>query len=87
MAFKILVSYLIFINIIGFIFMYYDKRMAIKGKWRIKEKTLLLLGLLGAAPLMILAMKTFKHKVNKIKFLLSFIFSIIMWTWITTIVI
>lgn len=39
-----------------------DKSRAQKGKWRIKESTLLLVGILGGAAGALLAMKLFRHK-------------------------
>ena len=54
--------YLFFINIIGFIAMNFDKRRAIKGKWRIKENTLLFIALIGGSIGLYLGMKIFRHK-------------------------
>ena len=42
-----IIIYVIAINLIAFLAMYIDKKKAQKGKWRIKEGTLLLLVLLG----------------------------------------
>lgn len=39
-----------------------DKRRAKKGSWRISEKTLLVLGIIGGAPGGLLGMKFFRHK-------------------------
>lgn len=46
----------------------YDKMQARKGKWRVKEMTLLLLALLMGAPGALTAMYTLRHKTLKIKF-------------------
>jgi len=39
-----------------------DKRRAQKGKWRIKESTLILMSLFGGSLGAILGMKAFRHK-------------------------
>ena len=54
--------YGILVNILGFFFMFLDKRKAIKNKWRIPEKTLFLLALLGGSLGTTLGMHTFRHK-------------------------
>ena len=46
----------------------HDKLQAKKGKWRVKEKTLLLLALLMGAPGALIAMFTLRHKTLKAKF-------------------
>ncbi len=57
--------YLIFINILSFILMGWDKYCAIKNKWRIREKTLLGLSIIGGGIGIYLGMKTFRHKTQK----------------------
>ena len=42
-----IIIYVIAINLIAFLAMFIDKKKAQKGKWRIKEGTLMLLVLLG----------------------------------------
>ena len=64
--------YLLLINLIGFIIMYIDKRKAQKQTWRIPEKTLLYITLLGGGIGSIIGMYTFRHKTQKVKFLLGF---------------
>lgn len=39
-----------------------DKRRAVRGMWRVPERVLLLLGLLGGAAGGLLGMRTFHHK-------------------------
>ena len=56
------IIYLIIINIIGLISMYIDKRRAILKKYRIPEKTLFLIALIGGSIGTILGMETFRHK-------------------------
>jgi uncharacterized membrane protein YsdA (DUF1294 family) len=42
--------------------MFIDKRKAIKGKWRIPEKTLFLISILGGSIGSLIGMKLFRHK-------------------------
>lgn len=49
-------------NIAGFFIMGYDKKMAGKGKWRIPEKTLIIISVSGGAVGVMLGMKHFRHK-------------------------
>lgn len=49
-------------SIIAFILYKIDKNKAQKGKWRIKEATLLGVGFFGGAVGAIAAMKIFRHK-------------------------
>lgn len=63
-----IIIYLLIINVIAFLAMLIDKRKAEKGKWRISETTLLLLGVLGGSIGGIIGMYTFRHKTKKMKF-------------------
>ncbi|MEF9933846.1 MAG: DUF1294 domain-containing protein [Clostridium sp.] len=64
----IVYNYLFLINVLGFLTMYIDKRRAIKKKWRISEKTLLLIALIGGSLGSFLGMRLYRHKVNDLKF-------------------
>ena len=64
--------YLCIINLIGLLVMYIDKRKAMYGKWRIPEKTLLFVALLGGSIGTMAGMYLFRHKTKKIKFTLGF---------------
>ena len=66
------IIYIVLINIIAFGAMYWDKKRAIKGKWRIMENTLLLLVLLGGGIGAIAGMYTFRHKTKKMAFVIGF---------------
>lgn len=48
-----------------------DKKAAIKGKRRVPEKTLILVGLCGAAVPMFITMRIIHHKTKHIKFMLG----------------
>ncbi|MCI8361618.1 MAG: DUF1294 domain-containing protein [Clostridia bacterium] len=62
------IIYLLIINVIAFLAMWIDKRKAEKGKWRISETTLLLLGVLGGSIGSMIGMYTFRHKTKKKRF-------------------
>lgn len=67
-----MIIYFIVINIIGFFIMWLDKRKAIKGSWRIPEKTLFIITALGGGIGTIAGMYTFRHKTQKIQFVVGF---------------
>lgn len=69
---KNIIIYLAIINIIGFLAMWIDKRKAKKGSWRIKEKTLFMITLLGGGIGTISGMYTFRHKTQKMGFVIGF---------------
>jgi uncharacterized membrane protein YsdA (DUF1294 family) len=54
--------YLVVMNVIGFAIMGIDKSKAKRGAWRIPEKTLFLVAILGGSIGSILGMKQFRHK-------------------------
>jgi len=58
----IIIAYLVIINIAGLISMYIDKRRAIKNKWRIPEKTLFIIAIVGGSIGSISGMHLFRHK-------------------------
>ncbi len=60
--------YAIVINVIGFLAMLIDKKKAQNGSWRIPEKTLFIITLLGGGIGTILGMYAFRHKTKKLKF-------------------
>ena len=59
---KYLLIYLLIINLTGFFAMFLDKQKARRGKWRIPEKTLFLLAIIGGSLGTTLGMHTFHHK-------------------------
>ena len=68
---KFLYTYLIIINLIAVIVTIHDKRAAVKGTWRVKENTLLLISALGGSPAMYLTMLLIRHKTRKPKFMVG----------------
>lgn len=69
----IYLGYLLLLSLITFIAYGVDKRKAKKGKWRVKEGTLLLLSLIGGATGGFLAMKKFRHKTTKEHWYFTFV--------------
>ena len=72
MIFQLLTIYLAAVNLLLFALMGIDKRRAIKGHWRIPEKTLFGLALAGGSIGGILGMEIFRHKTKHASFKLGF---------------
>lgn len=66
------IIYLLIINLIGILIMYIDKKRAKYGRWRIPEKTLIIIGLLGGSVGCMIGMYSFRHKTQKLKFTLGY---------------
>ena len=66
--------YLFIINLVGFYMMWSDKRKAKWGKWRIPEQTLFIVTALGGGIGTIAGMYTFRHKTQKVAFVIGFPF-------------
>lgn len=69
---KNIIIYLISINVITFLAMGIDKYKAKKGHWRTKEKTLIMLVVLGGGIGGIAGMYCFRHKTKKPRFYIGF---------------
>lgn len=67
----ILGIYLLIINLIAVAVTIYDKRCAVKRRWRVKESTLLLLSFLGGSVGMYITMLLIRHKTRHLKFMLG----------------
>ena len=59
---RYLLIYLLIINILAFLVMGLDKRRARNQAWRIPEKTLFFLSIIGGSPGSIAGMYLFRHK-------------------------
>ncbi|MBM7541877.1 DUF1294 domain-containing protein [Amphibacillus cookii] len=81
-----IIGYLIVINIIGIITMKRDKKRAKQNKWRIPEKRIWLISLLGGSLGTIFGMNYYRHKTNHIQFRIGlpllFVAQMIGLTWI-----
>lgn len=65
---QFLYLYLLIINALAFILMLADKKKAKKNKWRIKERTLLGISLIGGSLGGMLGMSLFRHKTKHLRF-------------------
>ena len=63
-----MVYYLFLINIVTFLAFASDKRRAARRRWRIPEKTLLGLFIIGGSAGGLIAMYFFRHKIRKAAF-------------------
>ena len=67
------------VNLLLFVLMGIDKRAARRNKWRIPERKLLTLGLIGGGFGGILGMLVFHHKTHRIYFTICYAVNIICW--------
>ena len=65
---KYFIIYMAVINVITFAVFGIDKLKAVKNRWRVPEKILFLLALLGGSLGAIIGMYSFRHKTKKIAF-------------------
>jgi len=75
---KIVFTYLLGINFIGFIIMLIDKQRAVHKEWRIPEKTLISISILGGSIGMLIGMSSFRHKTKHKKFTIGVPFILLM---------
>ena len=68
---KVLIGYLILMNLAAFAMYGIDKNRAIKDKWRIPEKTLLIVALVGGSLGALAGMRVFHHKTKHWKFMIG----------------
>lgn len=71
MILKYFYSYLLFINVIAVIVCFTDKIKAKNGSYRIPEKTLFVISILGGSVGMYVAMKTIRHKTKHKRFMIG----------------
>lgn len=64
--------WIIVLSIVAFTQIGLDKYRAVKGKWRISEKSLWLVALFGGAIGSLLGMIVFRHKIRKVSFIIGF---------------
>ena len=68
---KYLYLYLLIVNALAFVLMLADKQKARKNKWRIKERTLLGIAVIGGSLGATLGMNLFRHKTKHLRFSLG----------------
>lgn len=66
-----LLFYLVVINLISIIVTISDKSRSKKNKWRVKEKTLFTLAILGGSVSMYITMRIIRHKTKHLSFMLG----------------
>ncbi|MCI9526350.1 MAG: DUF1294 domain-containing protein [Lachnospiraceae bacterium] len=66
-----MIGYLCVINMMGFVLMGLDKWKAKHKKWRIAERTLFLVGIVGGSPGCWLGMYIFRHKTKHWQFVVG----------------
>ena len=65
---KLIVLYLLLINVLSSIIFAIDKRNSALNKRRVSEKNLLLLSIIGGSLAMLIMMHVIHHKTKKLKF-------------------
>lgn len=76
----LIIVYFCVVNLISVIVTIEDKYKAKRHKWRIKERTLLILSALGGSVSMYVTMHIIHHKTKKLKFMLGIPIIIILQT-------
>ena len=76
---SLFLGYLLLINLLLFLLMGIDKRAAKRKKWRIPERRLLTLGIIGGGIGGILGMLVFHHKTHRIYFTICYVVNMICW--------
>ena len=59
---KVVIAYLVMVNLVGFWMCLWDKRRAVKNLWRIPERRFFLTAVLGGGPGVLAGMYAFRHK-------------------------
>lgn len=67
----VLATYFIIVNIVGFIMSAVDKSAAKRHKWRVPEKNLFAVSLLGGAVGTLMSMLIFRHKTKHKRFMIG----------------
>ena len=68
---NLILIYFAIISLVAVVITVADKIFAQKGMWRIPEATLMIVGLLGGALAMFIAMRTIRHKTKHKKFMIG----------------
>jgi len=77
--FKILIVYLVIINIVAFVTYAVDKYKAKHHLWRVPEVTLILLAFVGGALGAFLGMEILRHKTQHWKFKILVPLALVLW--------
>jgi uncharacterized membrane protein YsdA (DUF1294 family) len=68
---KLILCYIVLINIIGLFLVKKDKERARRGEWRVPEKRIWLIAIIGGGIGVFFAMKRYRHKTKHKKFMLG----------------
>ncbi|MBQ2973105.1 MAG: DUF1294 domain-containing protein [Clostridia bacterium] len=68
---NLLIIYFVIVSLVSVVITVADKASAKKGRWRIPEATLMMIGLFGGALSMYVTMKTIRHKTKHKKFMIG----------------
>ena len=85
---KILIAWLILTNITAFLMFGIDKLKAKANKWRISEKALFIVAIIGGGVGAFLGMQVFRHKTKHTKFVVGIPvimvvqIAILVWLWL-----
>ncbi len=71
MIYKIVLIYLAVISLVSMITTAWDKHCAKRDMWRVPEKTLIIMSILGGSVAMYVTMKTIRHKTKHPKFMVG----------------
>ena len=86
---KNIIIYFVVVNFLSILMFFIDKKKAEKNLWRISEKALILVSILGGSVGALIGMYTFKHKTKKLKFTVGIpvilILQIVLITYLNTI--
>ena len=63
-----IIIYFVVVNFLSILMFFIDKKKAEKNLWRISEKALILVSILGGSVGALIGMYTFRHKTKKLKF-------------------
>jgi uncharacterized membrane protein YsdA (DUF1294 family) len=69
----VLIGWIVILSVYSFFMMGYDKRQAKNGGWRVPERTLWLLAILGGGAGAYAGMQTFRHKTKHTSFRVGFL--------------
>lgn len=65
------ILYLLCVNLLALGITISDKKRAEQNRWRVPERTLLLISLLGGSPAMYITMRAIHHKTRRKKFMIG----------------
>ena len=71
MGHQVLTAYLVLVNAVALALMLVDKQKARRGVWRISERSLIGIALIGGSIGAIIGMYLFRHKTRHLKFSLG----------------